>query len=110
MSVLDHFLALDIRVGTIEQAEVFPEARKPAYKLFINFGDEIGRKQSSAQITDVYAPADLIGKQVSAIVNLPPRQIGSFVSEVLVTGANNAAGEVVLLSVDRPVPNGSKVY
>ena len=105
----DDFLRVDIRVGTIVAAEPFPEARKPAYKLKIDFGPTIGVKRSSAQITAHYQPAELIGRRVVAVVNFPPKQIGPFVSEVLVLGAYNAAGEVILLNPDQPVAPGSKI-
>ncbi len=107
---MDDFLAVDIRVGTIVEAADFPEARKPAYKLVIDFGPEIGRKRSSAQITRNYARDELVGRQVAAVVNFPPRQIGPMMSEVLTLGFPDANGEVVLVSVDRPVPNGGRMY
>ena len=106
----DDFQAVDIRVGTITQAEPYPEARKPAIKLRIDFGPEIGEKRSSAQITVHYVPEELIGKQVLAVVNFPPRQIGKFMSEVLVLGLPDARGEVVLIGPDHPVPNGGKMF
>ena len=106
----DDFMKLDIRAGTITNVDDFPEARKPAWKLTIDFGEEIGVKKSSAQITELYGKADLIGRQIMAVVNFPPRQIGPFMSEVLTLGAANADGHVVLLGVDYPVPNGSRMH
>ena len=106
----EQFLAVEIRVGTIVEAEEFPEARKPAYKLLIDFGSAIGRKRSSAQITAHYTPETLIGKQVTAVVNFPPRQIGPFSSEVLTLGFADPNGAVVLCVPDKPVPNGSRMY
>lgn len=108
MATFDDFLKLDIRVGKILEAEEFPEARKPAYKLKVDFGDEIGVKKSSAQITDYYAPEDLIGKEVLAVVNFPPRQVGPFLSEVLVLGTYSEGG-VVLITPDREVAPGDKL-
>ena len=104
------FEAVDIRVGTITRAEPYPEARKPAVKLWVNFGGDIGEKRSSAQITKHYTPEALIGKQVVAVVNFPPRQIGKVMSEVLVLGMPDAAGEVVLVRPDLPVPDGGKLF
>lgn len=103
----DTFAALDIRAGTIVQAEAFPEARRPAYRLWIDFGP-LGVKQSSAQITDLYVPSDLVGRQVVCVVNFPPKKIANFISEVLVLGVYAKEG-VVLLSLDRPVENGDVV-
>lgn len=100
------FQAVDIRAGTIVAAEPFPEARKPAIKLRIDFGSDIGEKRSSAQITEHYAPDNLVGRQVLAVVNFAPRQIGPFVSEVLVLGVRDAEGRVVLIAPDMAVPNG----
>jgi tRNA-binding protein len=104
------FEAVDIRVGTITRAEPYPEARKPAIKLWVDFGGDIGEKRSSAQITAHYTPGALIGKQVLAVVNFPPRQIGKVISEVLVLGMPDAAGEVVLVRPDLPVPDGGKLF
>lgn len=109
-SSLDDFLRLDIRVGTVTAAEEFPEARVPAHKLTIDFGPSIGTKRSSARITANYTPGDLVGRQVLAVVNLTPRQIGPFVSEVLTLGLPDEAGHVVLLGPDAAVPNGGRLY
>lgn len=106
----DTFAAIDVRVGTVVKAEAFPEARKPALKLWIDFGPEIGERKSSAQITRHYTPDTLVGRQVAAVINLPPRQIGTFVSSVLVLGFPDQDGEVVLVAPDLPVPNGGRLY
>lgn len=108
MATFDDFMKLDIRTGTIVEAEAFAKARKPAYKLKIDFGEELGIKKSSAQITDHYAPEDLIGKQILAVVNFPPRQIADLMSEVLVLGTYSEGG-VVLITPDMQVENGDKV-
>ena len=106
----DAFAAVDIRVGQVVRAEAFPEARKPAYKLSIDFGPDIGIKRSSAQITRHYTPDQLEGRKVAAVVNFAPRQIGPFMSEVLTLGFPDAAGEVVLVGVDRDVPLGGRLF
>ena len=106
----DDFQKLDIRVGRISRAEPFPEARKPAYRLWVDFAAEIGEKRSSAQITRHYAPDELVGRQVLAVVNFPPRQIGPVRSEVLVLGLPDAEGEVVLIAPERDVPLGGRLF
>ncbi len=106
----DDFLAVDIRVGTIVAADPFPEARRPAYKLRVDFGPDIGVRKTSAQITVNYQLDDLVGRQVAAVVNFPPKQIGKFMSEVLVVGFPDADGEVTLVGIDKPVPNGGRLY
>ena len=108
MATFDDFMKLDIRVGTVVEAKVFEKARRPAYQLRVDFGEEIGIKKSSAQITEVYKPEDLIGKQVMAVVNFPPRQIADFMSEVLVLGTYSEGG-VVLITPDKAVKNGDKL-
>lgn len=105
---VEDFFRADLRVGTIVRAEPFPEARKPAWRLVVDFGPELGERASSAQLTDLYRPADLVGRQVVALVNVPPRRIGPFRSECLVTGFETGEG-VVVTTVERPVPNGSRL-
>jgi tRNA-binding protein len=106
----DDFLRVDVRTGTIREVHEFPQARKPAYKLLVDFGSEIGTKWSSAQVTAHYDAASLIGKQVVAVVNFPPKRIAGFASEVLVLGVPDAAGEVVLLEPQQRVADGARVY
>ncbi|MEM6618116.1 MAG: tRNA-binding protein [Pseudomonadota bacterium] len=106
----DDFLAVDVRVGTVLRAEPFPEARKPAIKLWIDFGPDLGERKSSAQITDHYTPEALVGRQVIAVVNFPPRQIGPMRSEVLVLGAADTEGRIVLLAPDQPLPSGARMH
>jgi tRNA-binding protein len=106
----EDFLKVDVRVGQVVRAEAYPEARKPAIKLWIDFGGELGEKKTSAQITAHYDPATLVGKQVLAVVNFPPRQIGRFMSEVLVLGLPDERGDIVLIGPDRPVPTGGRMH
>jgi tRNA-binding protein len=106
----DQFLAVDVRTGTIVSAEPYPEARKPAIKLVIDFGPAIGQKRSSAQITENYEVAKLVGRKVAAVVNFPPRQIGKFMSEVLTLGFPDAQGHVVLVVPDKNVPDGARLF
>ena len=106
----DDFLKVDIRVGTIVRTEPFPEARRPAIKIWVDFGEEIGVKKSSAQVTRLYDMDGLVGRQVAAVVNFPPKQVGKFMSEILVLGFPDGEGEVVLIGPERPVPNGGRMY
>ena len=105
----DDFLAVDIRAGTVVRAEPFPEARKPAIKLWVDFGEKIGVRKSSAQITDHYTPERLVGRQVMAVLNFPPRQIGPFMSEILVLGFEDENGAIVLSAPHQAVPNGARL-
>ena len=109
-AAFDDFTKIDVRVGTILTAEPFPQARKPAYKLTIDFGSEIGVRKSSAQITKYYTPETLVGRQVAAVVNFAPRQIGPFMSEVLTLGFPDAQGEVVLIGPSQTTPNGGRLF
>jgi tRNA-binding protein len=106
----DEFLKVDIRVGTVIRAEPYPEARQPAFKLWVDFGPEIGERKTSAQITRHYDADGIVGKQVVAVTNFPPKQIGKFMSEILVLGTPDEDGEVVLLAPDRKVPDGGRMY
>ena len=106
----DEFLAVDIRVGRVVRAEPYPEARKPAYKLWVDFGGEIGERKSSARITVHYTPDELVGRQVMAVVNFPPRQIGKVMSEVLVLGVPDENGDVVLVGPGHAVPEGARLF
>lgn len=110
LASIEDFLKLDIRVGTVTRAEPFPEARKPAIKLWVDFGPELGERKSSAQITVHYKPEELVGRQVMAVVNFPPRQIGPIRSEILVLGVSDAEGAIILLAPDKPAPNGSRMH
>ncbi|HLQ71408.1 MAG TPA: chaperone CsaA [Bacillota bacterium] len=109
MATIDDFMKLDMRIGTVTKAEPFPEARKPAIKLEIDFGSELGVKQSSAQITKRYEPGDLVGRQVVAVVNFPPMRVAGYKSEVLVLGGEEGKDDIVLLSPDEAVKNGVKI-
>ncbi len=106
----DDFQKVEVRVGTIVQTEPYPEARQPAFKLWVDFGAPLGVKKTSAQVTRHYDLEGLVGRQVAAVVNFPPKQIGKFMSEILVLGFPDAEGEVVLIGPERPVPNGGRLY
>jgi len=106
----DDFQRVDMRVGTVVDAQPFPEARRPAIKLWVDFGESIGVRKTSAQLTVHYTPEELVGRQVLAVLNFPPKQIGKFMSEILVLGLPDADGAVVLLNIDKPVPNGGKLF
>ena len=107
---MDAFLKVDVRIGTVLEAEAFPQARKPAYKLTIDFGPDLGVRRSSAQITALYALDELVGRRIAAVVNFPPRQIGKFMSQVLCLGFPDDSGNVVLVTVDRDAPNGGRLF
>lgn len=107
---IEDFQRADVRLGTVRRAEPFPEARKPAFKLWIDFGPGVGEKTSSAQVTALYEPRDLVGRRVLAVVNFAPRQIGPFLSEVLTLGVSDLDGAIVLLTVDHPAPDGARVH
>ena len=109
-ATLNDFEKLDIRVGTVVDVLLFPEARKPAFKVFVDFGPEIGIKKTSAQVTVNYTPDTLKGKQVAAVINFPPRQVGPFMSEILILGFPDDAGAVTLVHPSKPVPNGGRLY
>ncbi|HEV3156509.1 MAG TPA: tRNA-binding protein [Candidatus Baltobacteraceae bacterium] len=106
----EEFNRVDIRVGTIIDAQAFPEARKPAYRLIIDLGDPLGRRHSSAQLTDRYSCEDLVGRQILAVVNFPPKRIAGFLSEVLTLGVSDGAGSIVLVEPESPAPNGSRLF
>ncbi|WP_107951577.1 chaperone CsaA [Lysinibacillus parviboronicapiens] len=109
MATIEDFMSLDMRIGTVIQAEELPKAKVPAIKMKIDFGEVMGIKQSSAQITKRYSPADIVGKQVVAIVNFPPRRVAGFKSEVLIIGGVPTDGDVILLTPDQEIPNGTKI-
>lgn len=106
----EDFARIDLRIGTIIQVEVFDKARKPAYKIWVDLGEDLGVKKSSAQVTDFYRPDDLLGRQILCVCNFKPKQIADFMSEVLVTGFSSEAGGIVLASAERKVPNGAKLH
>ena len=110
MIAFDDFLKVEVHAGTVVAVELFPEARKPAFKLTVDFGAKIGTKRSSAQIAALYTPEELVGRQVIAVTNFPPRQIGPFMSEVLVLGLSDGEGRITLLSPDHPVPDGARMH
>ena len=110
MITWDDFIKVDLRAGTIVKAEPFEGVKRPAIKLWVDLGPDLGIKKSSAQITHLYQPAEIIGKQVVCVVNFPPKQIANFISEILVTGFPDKNGYVVLTTIDKPVPNGSRLY
>lgn len=105
----DEFESVELRVGTIVRVELFPEARKPAYKVWVDFGPQIGEKKTSVQITRLYTPEELVGRQIVGVVNFPPKQVGPFLSEFLLTGFTDAEGAIVIAIPERPVPNGAKL-
>ncbi len=109
MITFDDFMKLELRIGTITTVEPFPQAHKPAYKLTIDFGPEVGMKRSSTRITDHYKPEELVGRQIMCVTNFPPKQIGPFISEVLVTGFDLSDGTIALAAADRTVPNGTRL-
>ena len=105
----DEFVNVEIRIGTVLRVEEFPEARKPAYKIWADFGPDIGEKKTSVQITRLYKPEDLVGRQILGVVNFPPKQVGPFMSEFLLTGFHDDDGAIVIAMPERPVPNGAKL-
>ena len=107
---LNDFMKVDIRVGTISKAASFPESKKPAIKIWVDFGEHLGERKSSAQLTTHYSPDELVGRQVAAVVNLPPLQIGKFMSEVLILGFPDENGDVILIQPESKLPNGGKLF